>query len=469
MTTVKVRPAGKVGPKRRAKPRRERLSWARRAGYVLFFLTLFVPTRYQSAKVVLLAIAVVAVLFQAVRGRLSLRSRFVLPVVFYVALGGAYVLYGVVRGNPGAWPSATVYVAWPLAYLFLALGITEPTHLRSLFRVMVAAGIAIGGYGCAYVLAKEGRLPGWVLSLPIDQGQIYYSPAPGQTTASFTSLSTLLFLLPFLITLLITWPKDRPRPVRAFWVFTAAALCLTLAALSARSALVLSFVVTPVVILLVARWSVRWIVPAVMSTLGLLVVVAGFHVRIGSVVSSVTNSFNASSDVSAQIRSTEIQALLTGFNSHPIFGAGLGAVAPDFIRDPQHPWAYELSYLALLFNVGIVGVALYGIGVAWASRRALQLRRDPVLGAYVAPVMVGFATFLIGDITNPYLAKFDSLWVLFFPLALLNVAAGRPQPATTPKARPARATPKARPRAPLPPPVSVDALEPAWQDALGIR
>jgi hypothetical protein len=36
------------------------------------------------------------------------------------------------------------------------------------------------------------------------------------------------------------------------------------------------------------------------------------------------------------------------------------------------------------------------------------------------PVLAGMTCFLIANATNPYLGKFDCLWVIFLPIALIN-------------------------------------------------
>jgi hypothetical protein len=79
--------------------------------------------------------------------------------------------------------------------------------------------------------------------------------------------------------------------------------------------------------------------------------------------------------------------------------------------------------MALLFHVGRIGTCLYSGGLLWvAYRLAVAARSDALLGAYAKPVLVGLGAFLIGNVTNPYLEKFDSMWVVLLPIALLNVA-----------------------------------------------
>ena len=41
----------------------------------------------------------------------------------------------------------------------------------------------------------------------------------------------------------------------------------------------------------------------------------------------------------------------------------------------------------------------------------------------MAASLVGTTCFLIASASNPYLEKFDFLWVLFFPVAIIHVDA----------------------------------------------
>ena len=82
---------------------------------------------------------------------------------------------------------------------------------------------------------------------------------------------------------------------------------------------------------------------------------------------------------------------------------------------------YELSYVALLFHTGIVGFAIYAAAVIWIYRMGLRIiRSGDRIGLYMVPALVGTTCFLIANATNPYLEKFDYIWVIFLPVALIN-------------------------------------------------
>jgi len=89
-------------------------------------------------------------------------------------------------------------------------------------------------------------------------------------------------------------------------------------------------------------------------------------------------------------RDAQLAALTDGWRAHPVFGAGLGAVA-RVIRSDSQPWAYELSYNALLFQTGLVGLALYVGGVAcalleWCSHPPKRCRPRPTLASNLGRV-----------------------------------------------------------------------------------
>ena len=48
------------------------------------------------------------------------------------------------------------------------------------------------------------------------------------------------------------------------------------------------------------------------------------------------------------------------------------------------------------------------------------MRRIPESAGLLIPTLSGLFCFLIINATNPYLASFDYLWVVFLPVAILN-------------------------------------------------
>jgi hypothetical protein len=147
-----------------------------------------------------------------------------------------------------------------------------------------------------------------------------------------------------------------------------------------------------------------------------------YEISIVTVIEDIKQGFQFSTDSSALLRSEQFYALLNGWSQNPLFGAGHGASAPGSIRSVEQPWAYELSYVAYFFHTGILGSFIFFGQLGWIYFMSFKIiKSESVLKFYIFPVIVGTTCFLIANATNPYLAKYDFMWVLFLPLAIINI------------------------------------------------
>lgn len=420
-------------------------SWLRveTLGLLFLFLVITLPTSYQAVKGVLLAVLLGAVAARELgRGRLALDPAVLHRLVLFTAVGAAFVLLGVLRGTPGALALAPVYVLWPAVYCLLAAGMVDPGALRRVMRLLVLSTLAIEVYAASYLLHAAGLLPP-ALYLPLDQGQAvgFYG---GYVEFNLYAITSLAFLVPYVLALLIVTPRSEPVPAGRWAVAAAAVAGVAIILLSGRRALWIVVLASPVLAVLVRRDLPAAAAAVRLRTLvkaGLAAGVAGYLVLTSTGVLdlsrlrlALSDAFDFSSAEGQARGPSQAAALLAGWIEEPVLGAGLGSVASGVVRSLEQPWAYELSYLALLFQVGLVGVALYAYGALWTLSQCRRVLRDGgPLAAPLAAVLVGSGSFLLANATNPYLQKFDSLWVLFLPLAVVNtwrlgLARGRASP-----------------------------------------
>lgn len=401
------------------------------AGFLLFFLMLFVPTVYQGVKAVLLGGLLFGIFVSTLNGaRFRIHRQVFFLFIFYSSMGMAYVLYGYLNGNPGAIRVSTVYVIWPLVYMVLVSAISQEWVFRGLAQVLIWSSIAISLYALYYLLYTLGIVP-IALYLELDMGQAA-SFNNGFVEYNLYSISTLLFLFPFVTACLLIWSGERSPPVARKWLMLAFVLVTCASILSGRRALWLVIVLTPLLIaasLLFARqWQVALkTIPKFFPYFAGVIIASAtalsikFDIRPSAILNIFMEGFQFNSDASAIARSEQFFALADGWLNSPVFGAGLGAVAEGSIRSDEMPWAYELYFLSVLFQTGLVGFLAYAFGIGWIIFYGFRIiRRDPVLRLYMIPVLVGMLCFLIASNSNPYLAKFDYLWVVFLPVAMIN-------------------------------------------------
>lgn len=133
-------------------------------------------------------------------------------------------------------------------------------------------------------------------------------------------------------------------------------------------------------------------------------------------------------DTSAGLRETQAPKLWDAFKQNPVLGDGLGAVVrPRYVRDPAAPWSYELTYLQLLFQMGVVGLlAVLALPLAVVRRglreaTAGELRALPLAGA------MAILGILVASATNPYLlASFGMLCVAIGLSLVARAESARP-------------------------------------------
>jgi hypothetical protein len=130
--------------------------------------------------------------------------------------------------------------------------------------------------------------------------------------------------------------------------------------------------------------------------------------------------FQDMTNVSANRRSIQFDALINGWSEVPIIGAGLGSHV-DYVRSWEMPWSYELFYLALLYQVGLLGFIIYTIGIFWIVLESIKIIRLGNDNSFlIICLLCGMFGALIASATNPYLLRFDGLWVVFIPAAFIN-------------------------------------------------
>ena len=114
--------------------------------------------------------------------------------------------------------------------------------------------------------------------------------------------------------------------------------------------------------------------------------------------------------------------MISSWQENPFFGKGHGAFAVGAKGSGGQPWAYELQYVAILFQTGIVGFLIYFGSIIWLVYKAVLIsKNNSEIGKIAIPATVALLSFLIANATNPYLLKFDYLWTLFFLAAIVNV------------------------------------------------
>jgi len=405
-------------------------------GYSLFFLMLTVPTQLREVKLILLVLICTAILIDCIycrNGNIFLHKKIFMWTLFYSAIGSLFIFWGFINDAPGAIRVSTVYVIWPLTFTILIAGIKSEKMINSLMRIIVIANISI----CLYSLLWTLKTTGYLTIIPFDinifdtvhQSVSIYEA--GYSRYNSPWMAIILFSAPFIFAILCIRPKQNHSFF--YWILWITTIInLSLVIISGKRILLLIILLLPILVLffsyflpghqkrgIIKRTIGNYLIIFLILIVIYLIFGTLYEYNLGNMLKNLT-LFDDSVRNIENVRYEQFEALINGWLQNPILGAGHGA-AVDLVRSEKYRWAYELTYVALLYQVGLVGFMAYFAGVTWIFWMAIKIiKMSDRMAQHMIPVIVGSLCFLIANSTNPYLVTFDYIWVVFYPIGLIN-------------------------------------------------
>jgi hypothetical protein len=388
------------------------------------------PGVLQSGKAVVLAVALALAGLLVVQGRLAVSGQLYVGSLAIVLVGLAWSAYGLCAGNPGALRVMTVMVVYPAVLPFLA-ATYKPSDASRLYWLFAASGLLLVLLDLAFVAA--GVLGGGdVLSALLRQ--LYDEWAVVDTQSDLTlftlpNVASLAFLIPFFLGAALLEVGRRRRIIALVLTISGALL----AVLAGRRALFVVTLAAPAVAMAITvrkapgrgavtkKRGARIGAAAALTVVCCAAVFFAEREAIDAVVDRATSIFDFAEETGNVERRLQFDALAHHIAANPLLGSGAGAAA-EYVRSNEMPWSYELYYVSLVFQYGMVGFLAYAMATLWlvnaVRRRVLELGRASV----EFYVLCGLIGFLLASATNPYLGKFDYMWVVFVPYAIVNGA-----------------------------------------------
>ena len=394
------------------------------AALVLIFLAMFLPTAYVPIKAVFLVLMTGGVIASGVLGYVAWNKQTVIACFLLALVGLLNSLHGEIRGNLGATPMLTVMVIWPLVYCAASALLNNKQSFHLVMRTLFTSLSVIIIYALLYIGNKVGFVPAWAY-IDLDMGQNI-----NELFVEFAlyHISSLTFLIPFAATYTYL---ARPESLKSkIFLFISLLICSVVVILSGRRALQIILLISPFITfftVLILQSRVKLVeILGVMSywmpkvLLLALVVIGAANILILDFAETVVSNFIYAYDIfdndKESERTGQFYSLISGWiSSGVLLGAGNGAFT-EVIRSTEMPWAYELTFVYLLFSTGIVGVLFYFGWFGWGLIRVKQaLHSRPDLLIFIAPFVSGVFGLSIASISNPYFGKFDYLWIILLP------------------------------------------------------
>ena len=399
---------------------------------LLLLLLINIPTVHKEIKIPILFLLLIIVLYKVFSYKWYIQKDIAILSMISILFGSFFIFNGVINSNAGALPSITVILIWPFLYILFIGGNGRRNIFLAIDKVFLFSAYFIPIYGFYFLLGKANIIPSAfffnIFPEDVMGGVGLYK---GSIEVSILNLASILFIAPYVFTKFLLKNKIKEKFIYGIAIF----LLIGLVFLSGRRALLLVTIGSFFLIFLFSYFikledfgkKIRYnsfvlMLYIIFVTFIIVSMVLNYYeIDLYKIYEGIVEglSFGSSSDSSTQARTEQFFSLIDGWSQSPVFGNGFGAVA-SVIRNEDMPWAYELSYLSLLFHTGLVGIIVYMSLIIWIIWQGLRISNNMKDIEYIFPYIVGLLSFLIGNISNPYLMKFDYLWVIFVPLMYIN-------------------------------------------------
>lgn len=392
----------------------------------LLTLSILLPTVLQSAKFVILLFCLLFALGWLFDGEVKINFKSFIFSLFFVFVGVAWAFFGLLKNNPGALLTMTVMVVYPLLLPLLTY-CYRSSDKESIRKFLISAGFFLAVFDIIFILGSifqpDNFFSNFIFDINKDDAVI--DDAADYFKFTLPNVASVIFLLPFIVANAIFYKSWRIISI------IASLLLIFVIFASGRRAGLVTPVISLIFIYLISifilkssaptRLDKKNIFPEILFGLTVILfwVYSEYYEYSFYYLDAISSIMDFTSDASNRERLNQFYALLNGFYDNPLFGAGAGAAA-NYSRSDTQPWAYELTYLALLFQYGIFGFLIYFIGVCYLLFKLIMGVRNLGFASLEYSYLVGFVSFLLANATNPYLGKFDSMWVLFLALAIVN-------------------------------------------------
>jgi hypothetical protein len=408
-------------------------------GGLLLFLMTFSPTYNVAIKITLIAILLISVILsRVIFFKLNVTKEVFLWYMIFICHGIFFTLLGFMNGNNSYYVlrTTTYNILWPLLYFIFTIGLYKKTSLIFFIRILIISNSLIALYLIGSALTLLGILPGLGF-INFSMAEIAWDFSVGLAKIEVPAIISMMFTLPFVISLTMLSGK-RSFGFGKWFLYASVLLSVIAAILTVRRALMLNVILGIFFTIIFSWWARREnrrilyknifrIAVAGFIVLAVILVVAersGF-VDVSLIFQKFTGAFASKenlTDESVAIRYNQFNLLLKSWLQRPLIGHGHGAVSDFIVRSEKTPWIYELTYAALLFQTGAIGLIIYFLLLGWPIYKGLQLvkKGSSEIALLVIPLSVGCICFLVANATNPYLQSYDCMWTVFLPIAILN-------------------------------------------------
>ncbi|MEK4047181.1 hypothetical protein NSU18_26570 [Paenibacillus sp. FSL H8-0048] len=403
--------------------------------FSLIFLMIFAPAQMMKMKIALVVIFMVISILYLIKHRSTIKIH---PGVFkwfyiYTTASAIFTFISIYNNNPQPLNLFGVYFIYPIIYFIFIIVISNSQYFEYVIKASIASFSITLIYNIVYVFVINGYIGFIPKNIFFNINENIGGMDLGFIKYSSESISYFIFFVPMILaTYLIREKNTKRKNMYLILMF----LGVLSAVFSGRTAFIITLIITPMVIIFLAYKSKilidkrKLMLIVFYSLLFIVLLVTFLGVDFKLLFEKVSGSFSSENiinnsgiiDSGGSIRINQFKDLIKTWTYKPLLGWGDAAISINPTRNDLGG-IYELSYLALLMQRGLVGSLIFLLQIIWIYVEGIKLiKLNNNLKIICFTVLVGFSTFMFSNATNPYLYSFDRLLILFLPLLILQVA-----------------------------------------------
>ena len=375
-------------------------------GVPFLFLVIITSRGFTEIKTLLLAILIVIAFIETILIKKSINKSFTYFIFIFVIYFTFSLLFGIFNGFPFDFiidfSLIQYFVITPIGVLFLSsIFYKNKLRIDFLFKTLKFVTLITVIMDVLKVFSHQGIIPDIdflnLIMIASDIGE--------HITLRVSNEAALMFLVPMYIILFFHESQKKNKFIYSLIVLFG----IVYSMLSGRKALMILEMFT-LLIMFIKQLNITkkglkniFLFIVILFVLNSMLNVFSNAIGMNNIIDKIIETVQAgiSSNASGVIsRGNNIKALLDMWANSPLIGFGLNSYAIISIANSLTKWSYEVVYVALLAQTGLIGVTIFFSGVCTILYKLIKKYRYYKRSEYLA-VFFGFSSFIICGASNP--------------------------------------------------------------------
>lgn len=383
-------------------------------GLPWFFLMLFSSNLYTGLKVSLLGVLMLICVSEIIRRHLPFKKKYLKFVLFFAGYALLSLALGLFNGYEFILAKDYTLlqnnILTPVCVLILTVVMSAEEYRKDyLWKILV-------WLTCLLTVLDVIKVASFMFGINIPfLGfiMLYSEEVTVKLALRVTNESSLMFLLPIFI--FLTFNPGNVDKKRRFMYYAITFMGVLYTVISGRKILEMSIIMVVFLSIIFVNGKfklsvlftpnkIKYYLFGVCGLVALLFVFQKLSSDTGLDIldlayEQISKGFSSDADgVEKRVGATS--SLINMWLNSPIWGNGLNAYAPQYLANETTMWSYEVVYIALLAQTGIIGAVLFAVPSAFILKHLWQNGKNRNNNKYYA-IAIGFAVFLFCGSSNP--------------------------------------------------------------------